>query len=96
MSESSDASFEKQRDQLVQEIAAAMDKVVYNLDILNRSLNDTIQVGKEFENVSRLWGTFYSGLEADKAAAHKTERLKLPEESSAEPTASLEAVVSNL
>ncbi|KAM9889818.1 hypothetical protein OXX69_012742, partial [Metschnikowia pulcherrima] len=32
------SSFEQQRDQLVQEITAAMDSVVFNLDILNRSL----------------------------------------------------------
>lgn len=54
-------TFEKQRDYLVQEIASAMDSVVNNLDTLNRSLNESIQVGKEFENVGRLWSSFYDG-----------------------------------
>ncbi|SGZ52370.1 CIC11C00000000905 [Sungouiella intermedia] len=54
-------TFEKQRDYLVQEIASAMDSVVANLDTLNRSLNESIQVGKEFENVGRLWSSFYDG-----------------------------------
>lgn len=60
---SSPSSFEKQRDYLVQEIATALDSVVYNLDVLNRSLNDSIQVGKEFDNVGRLWSNFYKGLD---------------------------------
>lgn len=55
--------FEKQRNLLVQEIASALDSVVYNLDVLNRSLNDSVQVGKEFEDVGRLWSTFYNGME---------------------------------
>lgn len=54
-------TFEKQRDYLVQEIASAMDSVVNNLETLNRSLNESIQVGKEFENVGRLWSSFYDG-----------------------------------
>lgn len=58
--------FEKQRDQLVQEIHGAMDSVVHNLEILNRSLHDSIEVGKDFENVGKLWSTFYDGAEAEK------------------------------
>lgn len=54
--------FEKQRDLLIQEIANSIDSVVYNLDILNRSLNESIQVGKEFDDVGRLWSHFYDGL----------------------------------
>ncbi|OBA19766.1 DASH complex, subunit Dad1, partial [Metschnikowia bicuspidata var. bicuspidata NRRL YB-4993] len=57
--------FESQRDQLVQEITAAMDSVVYNLDILNRSLKDSIQVGNGFQDASRLWATFYDGATSD-------------------------------
>lgn len=55
------SSFEKQRDFLVQEIATAIDSVVHNLDTLNRSLNESVQVGKEFDNVGRLWSSFYNG-----------------------------------
>lgn len=58
---SQNTSFEKQRDYLVQEITTALDSVVYNLEILNRSLNESIQVGKEFDNVGRLWSKFYDG-----------------------------------
>lgn len=61
MSQSNNSSFEKQRDYLVQEIASAIDSVIYNLDILNRSLNESIQVGKEFDDVGRLWSSFYDG-----------------------------------
>lgn len=58
--------FEVQRDALVKEIATAMDSVLCNLDTLNRSLHDSIQVGKEFENVGLLWSTFYNSLQAQK------------------------------
>lgn len=61
MSESS-TYFEKQRDMLIQEIGVSIESVVYNLDILNRSLNGSISVGKEFDNVGRLWSHFYDGL----------------------------------
>lgn len=57
----SSTSFETQRDQLVQEIALAMDSVVYNLETLNRSLADSVLVGKDFEGVASLWSTFYDG-----------------------------------
>ncbi|RLV84007.1 DASH complex subunit DAD1 [Meyerozyma sp. JA9] len=53
--------FEKQRDLLLQEIGASLDSVVYNLDVLNRSLNGSVSVGKEFDNVGRLWSHFYDG-----------------------------------
>lgn len=54
--------FEKQRDMLIQEIANSVDSVVYNLEILNRSLNESIQIGKEFDDVGRLWSHFYDGV----------------------------------
>lgn len=59
--------FEKQRDMLIQEIGNSMDSVIYNLDILNRSLNNSIQVGKEFDDVGRLWSHFYDGVNQFKA-----------------------------
>ena len=54
--------FEKQRDLLIQEIAHSIDSVVYNLEILNRSLSESIQIGKEFDDVGRLWSHFYDGV----------------------------------
>lgn len=54
--------FEKHRDLLVQEIAGAIDSVIYNLDTLNRTLDASIQVGSEFNEVGKLWNNFYDGL----------------------------------
>lgn len=62
----SSSSFETQRDCLVQEITTAMDSVVYHLETLNRSLNDSVQVGKEFENAGQLWSTFYDSLQTQR------------------------------
>ncbi|CAK7893326.1 DASH complex subunit Dad1p [[Candida] anglica] len=58
---SENAYFEKQRDLLLQEIGVSMESVVYNLDTLNRSLAGSVAVGKEFEDVARLWSHFYDG-----------------------------------
>lgn len=55
-------TFEKQRDLLLQEITTNLDSVVNNLEILNRNLNTSVQVGKEFDNVGRLWNLFYDGI----------------------------------
>lgn len=67
--------FEKQRDLLLQEITSGIDAVVYNLDVLNRSLHDSIQVGKEFENVGNLWATFY---DQTKSADHVNTAVGAP------------------
>lgn len=57
----SNGYFEKQRDLLVQDISSQIDSVLYNLEVLNRSLHELIQVGKEFDDVGRLWSHFYDG-----------------------------------
>lgn len=54
--------FEQYRDVLIQEISTSINSIVLNLNTLNRSLNNSIQVSKDFENVSELWANFYSGL----------------------------------
>lgn len=41
--------------------------------MLNRSLNELIQVGKEFEDVGRLWSHFYDG--ADQVKQREAEVL---------------------
>ncbi|KAM9893741.1 hypothetical protein OXX79_009154 [Metschnikowia pulcherrima] len=67
------SSFEQQRDQLVQEITAAMDSVVFNLDILNRSLKESIEVGNGFQDASRLWSTFYNSGADEPQSGRKTD-----------------------
>lgn len=54
--------FEKARDSLIQEISGSINSIVINLNTLNRSLNNSIQVGKEFDHVSNLWNNFYTGI----------------------------------
>lgn len=39
-----------------------MDSVLNNVNALNRSLEGSIAVGKEFDSVSSLWSNFYDGL----------------------------------
>lgn len=62
------SNFEKQRDQLVQEVTHALDSVVRNLDVLNRSLHESVEVGKEFDHVGRLWTNFYNEAKASEPA----------------------------
>lgn len=54
--------FIKQRDLLIQEISNNLTKVHTNLEALNRSLHESKQIGKEFDDVARLWSTFYDGM----------------------------------
>ncbi|KAL6450904.1 DAD1 DASH complex subunit DAD1 [Candida maltosa Xu316] len=54
--------FIKQRDLLIQEISNNLSKVHTNLETLNRSLNESKQIGQEFDDVARLWSTFYDGV----------------------------------
>ncbi|EGV64429.1 Dolichyl-diphosphooligosaccharide-protein glycosyltransferase subunit dad1 [Yamadazyma tenuis] len=59
------SDFEKYRDTLIQEISNSINSIVLNLNTLNRSLHNSIQVSKEFDNVSDLWANFYSGLKKE-------------------------------
>ncbi|KAK9447232.1 DASH complex subunit Dad1-domain-containing protein [Limtongia smithiae] len=54
--------FERQREALVSEITVNLEKVLMNMNALNRALESAVVVGKEFENVSQLWSTFYDGM----------------------------------
>lgn len=62
-SQKANTYFLKQRDLLIQEISNNLSTVVYNLDNLNRSLNDSVQVGKEFDDVGKTWKILYDGVE---------------------------------
>lgn len=75
-SPSPSTTFEKQRDFLLSEISSAIDLVVYNLDVLNRSLNDSVQVGREFDDVGRLWSTFYNGVGKKEAGDEAREQAE--------------------
>lgn len=80
---SQDGYFEKQRDLLLQEIGLSLDSVVYNLDVLNRSLNGSVSVGKEFDNVARLWLHFYDGPNQVRSRKEEEEgKIALPQTSS--------------
>ena len=62
MSNTTNDYFNKQRDILIQEISNNLSEVYTNLETLNRSLSESIQIGKEFDDVGRLWRTFYDGM----------------------------------
>lgn len=93
------SSFEQQRDQLVQEITAAMDSVVFNLDILNRSLKESIEVGNGFQDASRLWSTFYNSGADEPQSGRKPDGesvKKAQNQESAEPDTEPVSEVPNL
>ncbi|KAL7270720.1 Dolichyl-diphosphooligosaccharide-protein glycosyltransferase subunit dad1 [Rhizina undulata] len=50
--------FEQQRELLISEIALSLEHVLMNMNLLNRSLEGVITVGKEFESVEALWSQF--------------------------------------
>jgi DASH complex subunit DAD1 len=52
--------YEQQRELLVLEIAQSLNNALHNLNALNRSLEEVIQVGNEFAPVESLWSHFES------------------------------------
>ncbi|KAL1922590.1 uncharacterized protein VTP21DRAFT_10129 [Calcarisporiella thermophila] len=54
--------FEKERDNLVNEIAQALEQVITSMSLLNRNLETVITIGKDFENVAALWKGLHSNL----------------------------------
>ncbi|KAI3402966.2 DAD1 [Candida oxycetoniae] len=87
MSSSSNTNeyFNKQRDLLLQEISSNLSEVYQNLETLNRAMNESIQIGKEFDDVGRLWAVFYDGMnelrklqsEAEKKSVDVSEEKEL-------------------
>lgn len=68
-----DMYFIEQRDMILQEINEMMDSVLNNLNGINITLENSIAVGKEFENVSQIWKLFYNGLDVDEQSAERME-----------------------
>ncbi|KAF1956022.1 DASH complex, subunit Dad1, partial [Byssothecium circinans] len=52
--------YESQREILVSEIAQSLEHVLQNINRLNRSLEEVVQVGNEFAPVESLWSHFES------------------------------------
>ena len=52
--------YESQRELLILEIAHSLNTALHNLNHLNRSLEEVIQVGNEFAPVESLWSHFES------------------------------------
>ncbi|PWN53285.1 hypothetical protein IE53DRAFT_339039 [Violaceomyces palustris] len=50
--------FVKERDRLVHEIAQGIETLLSSSNALNRKLEESISVGKEFEPIAGLWGRF--------------------------------------
>ncbi|KAF9739385.1 hypothetical protein PMIN06_008232 [Paraphaeosphaeria minitans] len=52
--------YEQQRELLILDIAQSLNNALHNLNALNRSLEEVIQVGNEFAPVESLWSHFES------------------------------------
>ncbi|KAL9937102.1 hypothetical protein V8E36_004337 [Tilletia maclaganii] len=56
--------FERERDRLLNEIASSLEVVLSNSNALNRKLEESIAVGREFEPIAQLWGRFSNVMQA--------------------------------
>ncbi|KAF2873331.1 DASH complex subunit Dad1-domain-containing protein [Massariosphaeria phaeospora] len=59
--------FEQQRELLIGEIAQSLEHVLHNMNRLNRSLEEVVQVGNEFSPVEALWSQFENVMARDSA-----------------------------
>ncbi|EPQ27284.1 uncharacterized protein PFL1_05207 [Pseudozyma flocculosa PF-1] len=50
--------FEKERERLITDIAQGIESLMSSSNALNRKLEESISVGKEFEPIAGLWGRF--------------------------------------
>ncbi|CAG8435542.1 8465_t:CDS:2 [Funneliformis caledonium] len=61
--ESSDrTTFQKQRDNLINDIVGVLEQVINNMAILNKNLESIVAVGKDFENVATPWKNFHDAI----------------------------------
>ncbi|RLV94751.1 DASH complex subunit DAD1 [Spathaspora sp. JA1] len=60
---SSTSDFEKQRSLLIQQISHELSSLTTNIEALNRVFDQSLSIGKEFDDLGRLWKKFYSGLD---------------------------------
>ncbi|KAL1303472.1 hypothetical protein AAFC00_006853 [Neodothiora populina] len=60
--------FEQQRAHLVNDIAANLEHVLQNMNLLNRSLESAIAVGNEFGQVEGLWSRFENVMQQQQPA----------------------------
>ncbi|KAJ4404081.1 Dolichyl-diphosphooligosaccharide-protein glycosyltransferase subunit dad1 [Gnomoniopsis sp. IMI 355080] len=98
-SASARGEFERQRGELIKEIAESFEHVLANINKLNRNLEAVITVGNEFSSVEALWSTFENvmgkeeegegtgkqdGTNADEAEGEAQEELEQEEDVKAE------------
>ncbi|KAH3900631.1 Dad1p SCDLUD_003625 [Saccharomycodes ludwigii] len=56
-------NFIEQREMLIQDIDQTMKSILKNLGTFNVILENINDIGKDFENVTKLWEFFYTGLQ---------------------------------
>ncbi|SNX86702.1 related to DAD1 - essential subunit of the Dam1 complex [Melanopsichium pennsylvanicum] len=50
--------FERERNRLIGDISKGVESILGNSNVLNRKLEESISVGKEFHPISQLWSKF--------------------------------------
>ncbi|EGW32597.1 uncharacterized protein SPAPADRAFT_138437 [Spathaspora passalidarum NRRL Y-27907] len=60
---STTSDFEKQRSLLIQQIANELSNLNTNIETLNRVFDQSLSIGKEFDDLGRLWSKFYAGVD---------------------------------
>ncbi|RUP48532.1 DASH complex subunit Dad1-domain-containing protein [Jimgerdemannia flammicorona] len=63
--------FEKERDNLVDQVAQGLEQVIANMSLLNRNLETIITIGRDFENVASLWSNFQAAIVTNKDGSNE-------------------------
>ncbi|KAI8054469.1 DASH complex subunit Dad1 [Syncephalis plumigaleata] len=61
----SPGTFERERDNLINEIAQSMEEVIANMNLLNKNLENIVTLGRDFEHISELWASFRNSIVSD-------------------------------
>lgn len=65
--------FERERDNLLENVTQGLEQVIANMAHLNRNLETINTIGKDFDNVASLWREFHSAIVTDSNASNGNE-----------------------
>ncbi|KAG2173750.1 hypothetical protein INT43_005170 [Umbelopsis isabellina] len=65
--------FERERDNLLENVTQGLEQVIANMAHLNRNLETINTIGKDFDNVASLWREFHSAIVTDSNVSNGNE-----------------------
>ncbi|KII86670.1 hypothetical protein PLICRDRAFT_43312 [Plicaturopsis crispa FD-325 SS-3] len=72
-SEDDNSFFERERDRLAGDITTGFEELLSSSNLLNRKLEETLGMTREYETIAALWTSFHELMRGQKAGDESTE-----------------------